>query len=282
MGSEAAAPPSRPVRDPQDRRESVLPRFYPVELLIVIAIVSILAAMLLPVLAQALRVARMVSCQSNLKQINLLLVMYEDDFGRRLPIFNPAGNQRSHLLRNPFRGLCYEGLGMLLKKPYDCGKRLLMCPGRSQHGGGLLRSDDCLYGDYAVGWYACNDWPNDALRLKRRDGSIYLAPDSAWSTASNFSPTREQFQYEWTGRSMSMWGCMAMVADARGDGWDSAWGAVPDATDIPHGNAACALTPLGTTKAVERAFDGFARTTLPHQWPDYLWWVGMDQQLRKK
>ncbi|MCS6859887.1 MAG: DUF1559 domain-containing protein [Abditibacteriales bacterium] len=51
-----------------------------IELLVVIAIIAILAAILMPVFAQAREKARGASCQSNLKQIALALGMYQQDY----------------------------------------------------------------------------------------------------------------------------------------------------------------------------------------------------------
>ena len=53
-----------------------------VELLVVLAILGVLAALLLPVFSAARRSARMVTCVSNLRQIGLALQLYHGDWGR--------------------------------------------------------------------------------------------------------------------------------------------------------------------------------------------------------
>jgi len=56
-----------------------------IELLIVVAIIAILAAILLPVFAQARSKARQASGTSNARQVSLAILMYTQDFDERFP-----------------------------------------------------------------------------------------------------------------------------------------------------------------------------------------------------
>src|SRR4026207_868242 len=68
-----------------------------VELLVVIAVITILAALLLPALNQAQEKARTTYCLNNLKQWGLATQMYASDNNDRLPpegFANPMGAEQ--------------------------------------------------------------------------------------------------------------------------------------------------------------------------------------------
>ena len=67
-----------------------------VELLVVIAIIAVLAALFLPALSHANDRAKWTTCMNNLKQINLGLRMYADDFSDLAPS-TPAENTNASM-----------------------------------------------------------------------------------------------------------------------------------------------------------------------------------------
>ncbi|MFN4179165.1 MAG: prepilin-type N-terminal cleavage/methylation domain-containing protein [Armatimonadota bacterium] len=71
-----------------------------IELLVVIAIIAILAAILFPVFSRARDKARQATCTSNLKNIGMAFLMYQQDYDGKFPT---PGGQR---LINPATGQC--------------------------------------------------------------------------------------------------------------------------------------------------------------------------------
>jgi prepilin-type N-terminal cleavage/methylation domain-containing protein len=82
-----------------------------VEMLVVIAIIGILAAMLMPSLARAKAKAHQIKCLSNLRQVGLGLNLYAGDYGGEFPSRRIPPNAWPHKL-----------------KPYYVNWSLITCP----------------------------------------------------------------------------------------------------------------------------------------------------------
>jgi prepilin-type N-terminal cleavage/methylation domain-containing protein len=88
-----------------------------IEILIVVAIIGLLAAILFPVFSRARENTRRASCQSNLKQVGLALLQYTQDYDERFPmgtIVEPS----------PYLGRGWAGQIM----PYLKSVGILRCP----------------------------------------------------------------------------------------------------------------------------------------------------------
>jgi len=84
-----------------------------IELLVVIGIIAILAALLLPSLANAKSKANSIKCLSNLRQLNMALIMYAGDHDGYFPARREASNAWMHVL------LPYYKDPAILKCPSD-------------------------------------------------------------------------------------------------------------------------------------------------------------------
>jgi len=103
-----------------------------IELLVVIAIIAILAAILFPVFAQARESARSASCLSNMKQINLAILMYSQDYDERFPtpLYDMANNDPAYNKRAQPWGIWYRfhvGWNQLVM-PYTKNAAIFICP----------------------------------------------------------------------------------------------------------------------------------------------------------
>jgi prepilin-type N-terminal cleavage/methylation domain-containing protein/prepilin-type processing-associated H-X9-DG protein len=105
-----------------------------VELLVAVAILSILGALLLPTLGKAISMATQVACINNMKQQYCAYSMYDGDFGRQPPRqYEAEGNPPAAVA--PGFGLCHisrwQGFGSLYGSGYLNDGKVFYCPSRS-------------------------------------------------------------------------------------------------------------------------------------------------------
>jgi prepilin-type N-terminal cleavage/methylation domain-containing protein len=96
-----------------------------VELLVVIAIIAILAALLLPAVSHAKEKCRRSVCVNNLRQVNLAIRLYADDYADSLPILpdpNPYPNGVGAYYKQLVK--CYLGLN----GPVSSNETVFICP----------------------------------------------------------------------------------------------------------------------------------------------------------
>ncbi len=94
-----------------------------IELLIVIAIIAILAAILFPVFAQAREKARQTVCLSNMKQIGTSMMMYTQDYDELYPVNNRTFQSSSNY-QNSFTYITWVGQLQAYAKNVD----IFTCP----------------------------------------------------------------------------------------------------------------------------------------------------------
>lgn len=102
-----------------------------IELLVVIAIIAILAAILFPVFAQARAKARQAACISNLKQLNLAILMYAQDYDETYPYWSWILSADAGSCPNPANpGACghFESAWFTAIYPYVKNAGVYACP----------------------------------------------------------------------------------------------------------------------------------------------------------
>lgn len=99
-------------------RRKIVFAFTVIELLVVVAIISILAAMLLPALRLARESARAIVCMNNLKQVGASLILYANDYGGWTPdVYNGTLPWTTVLTTNRYVPVSPAGTSSILVCP---------------------------------------------------------------------------------------------------------------------------------------------------------------------
>jgi prepilin-type processing-associated H-X9-DG protein len=138
--------------------------------LVVIAVISILAAILFPVFARARENARRASCMSNLKQIGLGIMMYTQDYDEKYP------QDRIPTAQTPPDGVWASNLWFWQQMiyPYTKSDQIYICPSSPITG---QKPYDSQYGinTLITGWQGAT---SISLGAVNSPSTTYLAMDS--------------------------------------------------------------------------------------------------------
>ena len=126
-----------------------------VDVLATISVIAVLIGLLIPGLAGVTESARRVTCQSNVRQIGLALVMYTNDYAGQLPrsrYVDPRGGSSPRGANNAEKMVlvrlassevdpadrfgAWDGLGLLFQTEYLNASKVFYCPshrGENQH-----------------------------------------------------------------------------------------------------------------------------------------------------
>ncbi len=166
-----------------------------IELLVVIAIIAILAAILFPVFAQAREKARQISCVSNMKQIGLGVLQYNQDYDEHFPMV-------AYITNLEFRW--YEAIGPYIKNGNKYANGLY------NGAGGIWTCPDLSVpqpGNYGVNWLlmpsGANEGVNNNMGYAPPSLAVLQAPAETIMVAEKGLSTGNsaEFQFQpWEGR----------------------------------------------------------------------------------
>jgi len=187
--------------------KSVKRGFTLIELLVVIAIIAILAAILFPVFARARENARRASCQSNLKQIALGIVMYKQDYDARYPTYYGGHASATTVTASNSYGWADA------MQPYLKSTQIFQCPSESSGPGPANATTPSLSPDPSQAGYT-DYWLN--LMASGQSDSSFNSPSTTVLLGDGSSSTSLYYVYgnptsNYTGTTGGQYACTTPV-----------------------------------------------------------------------
>ena len=192
------------------KKHSAACQFTLIELLTVIGIIAILAAILMPTLKTAREEARRIYCINNIRQIGIGLSAYADTSNREAPPFSYNNTHLAHA-DHVYIGDKWDGMGLLISNNFIQNPAILYC------------SSDHFTSSTNVNWTQFSKSPSPGAKIMT--SYIYRAPDSpVWEEKAAWKQKNEKW------RSPNA----AIVADAFGSRENCA--AHPNGINILYGD----------------------------------------------
>lgn len=122
------------ISERQSRTRSGERAFSLIDVLVTLAVISILIGLLLPTLSGVRETTRQLVCRSNTRQLGFGLALYADDYRDRLPltIFTTTGElQRTTQVRRDTFPASWDGIGYLYSQEYLTAPGVFYCPSHS-------------------------------------------------------------------------------------------------------------------------------------------------------
>ena len=156
-----------------------------IELLVVVAIIAILAALLLPALGRAKEAGKRAVCQSNLRQLGLIMVTYAGDRSDAILPSDPWDPTFADYPEGPYRR---PWLGLLYSKNYLTSLDVMFCPSSRVRGQAdpatpytFYHPKKLIYASYGYNPYAFGILSTDTWRKfsdVRQPARTYWAADN--------------------------------------------------------------------------------------------------------